>query len=121
MVACTGFIILGMLSIPVEHAAVVNEETTTHVPLYLPHIEGPISDDYHWWAWPNHNESEKMQLAFCETHGFHPPFAEGQTLKWMRYKKWPTCIELEGADCFRHWVKGQDGKPSYDCIKQEDN
>ena len=92
MTACVGFIVLGLVSIPVEHAQVINQEKETGW-LYLPHVPEDM-DDFHYWA-VDEGGTRKL-LTFCQDKGFHPHWNEGQTVK-IRYKAWPTCIELEGV------------------------
>ena len=99
--------VFGSFAIPIEHASVINQTSTTGQ-LYLPHVSDEM-DDYHWWAVDG--DQHRMLLTFCADKGFHPPFAEGQTITWMRYRSWPKCIELVAADCLRD--------SQHNCIRRE--
>lgn len=96
MMTCLGFIVLGSISIPVEHAAVVNQTKTTTEPLYLPHIDEEM-DRYHYFADPSHDAKRRMSLTFCQD-GLQPPWNEGQTITWMTFKVEKECLQLLGYD-----------------------
>lgn len=84
-----------MVSFPVEHAAVVNQ-TTMAGPLYLPHVAEEM-DQLHFWADPNRDAKRRMKLSFCPD-GLIPPWNEGQTIEWMKFKVEPTCLQLLGYE-----------------------
>jgi hypothetical protein len=94
-IPCVVIMLLGSLVIPAEHAAVLNQVMTTG-PLYLPHVEQSM-DQYHFYADPDGDSSRRMLLTFCQDKGFKPEWDEGQTLRWIRYKAWPDCLELIGV------------------------
>ena len=95
LTASLGFVVLGGMSLPLEHASVVNQTVTTG-PLYLPYVDAEM-DQYHFYADPNGDASKRVLLTFCKDKGFVPRWDEGQTLTWIRYRAWPTCLELEGV------------------------
>lgn len=86
---CMALAAVGMFSIPVEHASVVNQEKETGW-LYLPHVSEEM-DQYHFWAVDE--RGERKFLTFCADKGFVPQWNEGQTVKFS-YRAWPTCIEI---------------------------
>ena len=92
---CMLVMVLASLVIPAEHAAVLNQVTTAG-PLFLPHVEQDM-DQYHFYADPDGDASRRMLLTFCQDKGFKPEWNEGQTLRWIRYKAWPGCLELIGV------------------------
>lgn len=96
MFACLGFIILGMMSIPVEHAAIVNQTKTTTEALYLPHVDEEM-DQYHYFADPSGDAKRRMSLTFC-VDGLEPPWNEGQTITWMTFRVEKDCLQLLGYD-----------------------
>lgn len=87
--------ILASISIPVEKAMVLNNVRTTGR-LYLPHVTAEM-DQYHFYADPDGDASKRMLLTFCTDKGFEPKWDEGQTLKSIRYRAWPNCLELLGV------------------------
>jgi hypothetical protein len=91
---CIAVMLLGSLAIPGEHAMVVNQIKTTGR-LYLPHVSQEM-DQYHFYADPDGDATKRMLLTFCSDKGFKPPWDEGHTISWMRYKQWPQCLELLG-------------------------
>lgn len=99
IIPCAALMVLGSLTIPLEHATVINQVTTTGR-LYLPHIDADM-DDYHYYADPDGDQSKRVLLTFCKDKGFAPQFNEGETLKWMRYRAWPNCLELLGVAAVR--------------------
>jgi hypothetical protein len=99
LAVCVVVATIGMFSIPVEHAAVVNQVKTTGM-IYFPHVEQEMGN-YDFLADPDGDTTKRMPLHFCADKGFKPPFDEGETLKWMRYKAWGDCLELLGADPVR--------------------
>ena len=80
---------------PIEHAAIANQ-TTTSGPLYLPHVSEEM-DQYHFYADPDGDMSKRMLLTFCRD-GLRPPWNEGQTLVWIRFRVEPSCLQLLGYD-----------------------
>lgn len=95
MFACFGFIVLGVALIPVEHAAVVNQTTTTG-PFFLPHVNGDM-DQLHFWIDPDGDAKKRMMMTLCPD-GLTPPWNEGQTITWMTFRVEKDCLQLLGYD-----------------------
>lgn len=93
---CAGFIVLSGLSLPVEHAAVINQTKTTNEPLYLPHVDAEM-DQWHFWVEPNHDAKRRTLLTFC-ADGLTPPWNEGQTITWMTIRVEKDCLQLLGYE-----------------------
>lgn len=89
---------LGMVSFPVEHAAIVNQTTTTGS-MYLPHVE-EVMDQWHFWVDPNGDSKRRTLLTFCPD-GLTPPWNEGQTVVWMKIRVERDCLQLLGYDGLR--------------------
>jgi hypothetical protein len=89
MAICITLATVGMFSIPVEHASVVNQEKETGW-LYLPHVDEDL-DQFHFWV--VNERGERVFLTFCSDKGFVPQWNEGQTVKF-KYRAWPTCLEM---------------------------
>ena len=112
ILACTVVMLLVSLVIPVDHASVINQVKTTGI-ICLPHVEEDL-DAYHWVMDPDCNQKLRTSTTFCADRGFKPPFQEGQTLKYMRYRRWDECLVLLGGDC----VRENDNDPKSQCIRR---
>jgi hypothetical protein len=99
--ACVGFILLGLASIPVEHAAVLNQ-TKKIGPLYLPRVPEEL-DNYTFKFLVLDKESvdygKTVQEQFCRDRGAKPPFDEGETIT-IKVRIWneANCWELLSYD-----------------------
>lgn len=93
---CLFITMAASVSIPMERASVFNQVATTG-PIYFPHVDMPL-DSYHFYADPEGDQNRRVFLVFCKDKGFAPPFDEGETVKWMRYRPWDQdgCLELLG-------------------------
>lgn len=99
LIVCLVLMVAASISIPVERAVSADQIVTAH-DLYLPHVDQEM-DQYHFYADPGGDVSRRMLLTFCPDRGFKPQFDEGETLKAMKYRAWPTCLELLGVTGLR--------------------
>ena len=94
---CLAVMIAASISIPLERAVSADQIVTARN-LYLPHVAEEL-DAYHFWA--INPVGDRMLLQFCPDHGIKPPFDEGETITWLRYRRVGDCLELLGADAIR--------------------
>ena len=94
---CLAVMIAASIAIPLERAVSADQIVTARN-LYLPHVAEEL-DAYHFWA--INPVGDRMLLQFCPDHGIKPPFDEGETITWLRYRRVGDCLELLGADAIR--------------------
>lgn len=91
-----GLMLIFTLVLPAAQKVENNTTTVTHI--CLPHIEAE-TDQYHWTmdSFCKGDPALFTDTVFCES-GFEPPWQEGQTIKWYRFRREPTCQVLLGYE-----------------------
>lgn len=91
-----GLMLIFTLVLPAAQKVENNTTTVTHI--CLPHVEAE-TDQYHWTmdSFCKGDPALFTDTVFCES-GFEPPWQEGQTIKWYRFRREPTCQVLLGYE-----------------------
>lgn len=90
------FVLMFLLSFVIPAEQVVANQTTTRFNLCLPHVSEEL-DQYHFYIDSDCNPKTRAFTTFCQS-GLKPPWNEGQTITWMRFRVEPDCLVLLGYD-----------------------